>query len=709
MKKIFAIFSAALLLAACNDDFLDKKPLDKLSEDAVFNSDKLAESFVNGFYVVLPDPYQEGNVSCITDEGFFRYGGTSTRYILDGSLNADNVMPIAEGGYAHDTRTTTLNIWNRSYEFVYRMNSFIAQVTKPDNKLSTDCRNRLLGETYFLRAWAYYNMIQRYGGVPYITKVYSINEEYNAKREDFDVCVDKILADLDQAEQLVPTKEAATKGRINKDIVMALRARLLLVAASPLFNDPENPEGGMIRGQYSKDKWKKAFDANKAVVDRADNEGAYTMESTYDGYWMNSDTKENIWSKFFISNASSGNAKKAQVIYSVVYFNGWTSCEPTMALINDYEMKNGKKFFEAGSGYDPKHPFKNRDPRLYKTVALPFTYYQHTDQGVWYNEIPQGQYFSSNDSRIQYRESDGSPSYELKTYLLYEGVDPASLTKGSAFPDFSKKAKHQWDASSFSGFELNKWYIPNQPITESQVVTILYPWFRLPEFYLNLAECAYMLGDENTCRTYINKVRARADVNMPPVTESGTSLWDRYVNERRIEFAFEFMRYFDVRRWKTAPFYENVPMAGIRTMVFDKNSDGTPDDTLYTVTRVYNESENNTSYYWPNFYPQGSTPDKGPSNTYKYSGRSDGLLPQAFIERAKPQPAKSGDPLAYIIRYTWLGKDYEIDYGDCTLNFSPTPKFFPVLADGTYPNYLMPIPHSEINKAKGTIVQNPGY
>ena len=205
-----------------------------------------------------------------------------------------------------------------------------------------------------------------------------------------------------------------------------------------------------------------------------------------------------------------------------------------------------------------------------------------------------------------------------------------------------------------------------------------------------------MLGDENTCRTYINKVRARADVNMPPVTESGEALWDRYVNERRIEFAFEFMRYFDVRRWKTAPFYETVPMAGIRTMVFDKNSDGTPDDTLYTVARLYNESENHTAYYWPNFFTRTKDGvETKPSDTYTYQGRSDGHL--------------YGKPIEYKITYKWLGKEYVIDYGDCTLNFSPTPKNFPRLSDGTYPNYLMPIPRSEINKAKGSIVQNPGY
>ncbi len=86
-QKITVIFTAAaLFLVSCNNDFLNKTPLDKLSEDAVFNSTALAESYINALYTVLPDPFQEGNIGCITDEGYFRYGGSSTRYIASGNM-----------------------------------------------------------------------------------------------------------------------------------------------------------------------------------------------------------------------------------------------------------------------------------------------------------------------------------------------------------------------------------------------------------------------------------------------------------------------------------------------------------------------------------------------------------------------------------------------------------------------------------------------
>lgn len=653
ITKIILMSISVLLFVHCNDGFLDKTPLDKMSETAIFNSDALAEAHVNSMYLVIPDPFQEGNISAITDEGFFRYGGTSTRYILSGMMTPTNVMYMSEGGGAHNSRTTTLNIWNRAYKFIYSMNYFLEHVNSA-NKLTEETKSRLIGEVYFLRAWTYYNLIQRYSGVPIITKVFGLNDEFGIKRNDFDDCVNFILQDLEKAESLVPEKSKGLLGRINKDIVLALRCRLTLMAASPLFNDQNNPAGGILRGTYDKNKWNRAYDAAKAIVDRADIDGAYMMESGYDRFWKNINSTENIWCKFFVS---TGVAKKAQLLYSVVYFNGWTALNPTQALIADYEMTNGKKFFEEGSGYDPEHPFKNRDPRMYKTVALPFSKYQHTSGGKFQEE-------------------------ELLLYLQYNGKTREDFKSGKKEPDYDLKAKHLWHSTNTTGIELNKWYIPTAAITESETGTLLYPWFRLPEMYLNLAECAYMLGKEEECRTYINKVRDRNDVKMPHVTESGESLWERIVNERRIEFAFEFMRYFDLRRWKTAEFYENVPIAGMRTMILADDK-GMPKDTVYRVVKVYDESTNDKCYYWPNVPA---------SSTYVYAGEG----------------TRKGEAIDYIITYRWLGKEYKLDYGDCCLNISPTPKYFP-FKDGVYTNYLMPIPQNEIIKSEGSIEQNPGY
>ncbi len=656
MKKLYILLAAALALVACNDGFLDKKPLDKLSEDAVFNSDALAESYVNALYTVLPDPYQEGNVGCITDEGYFRYGGTSTRYIASGYMDPDNVMYIKEGGQAHNTRTTILNIWNRTYEWIYRMNYFLEYVNEKGTAMSDAAKDRLTGEVYFLRAWSYFLLIQRYSGVPIIKKPHKLSDDFTVERSNFDACVDFILGDIDAAIDLLPEKGDTPLGRINKDVALALKSRLTLVAASKLFNDPDNPEGGIFRGTYSKDKWQRAFDAAKAIVDRADVDGAYSLDDTYDGIWKDINSPELIWAKYFVatSDANDNYTKKAQLLYTVEYFNGWEAFHPSQAAQIDFEMKNGKKWFEDGSGYDPNHPYKNRDPRFYYCIATPFSIYENTDK-------------NGNTSQD-----------ELLLYYLYDGMtrEDFLMSKNETEPAYSSRAKHM-ASGNHGGLELYKWFIPTSYISESQTGSLLYPWFRLAEMYLNYAEAAYMLGKEDICREYINKIRHRPDVMMPDVTESGDFLFERLVNERRVELYAETFRYFDLRRWKLADFYENVPLGSARTMVL-KN--GNKMDTVYRVARLYDESKNNTNYYWANVPA---------SKTYFYAAEGP----------------RNGKPIEYIITYTWQGKQYTIDYGDCILNQNPTPRYFP--EDGR--NYLMPIPRNEITKSEGKLLQNPGY
>ena len=658
MKKIFLLIAATIALVSCKDGFLDKKPLDKLSEDAVFNSDALAEAYVNALYTVLPDPYQEGNVGCISDEGYFRYGGTSTRYIASGFMDPDNVMYMKEGGQAHNTRTTVLNIWNRTYEWIYRMNYFLQYIDEQGSAMSESAKQRLCGEVYFLRAWSYFLLIQRYAGVPIITKPHSLDADFTVERSDFDTCVDFILGDIEKALEMLPAKGETALGRINKDVALALKCRLTLIAASKQFNDPEQPQGGIFRGTYSKDKWQRALDAAKAIVDRADVDGAYMLDDTYDGIWKDINSPELIWAKYFVatSDANDNYTKKAQLLYTVEYWNGWEAFHPTQAAQIDFEMKNGKKWFEEGSGYDEKHPYANRDPRFYYCIAAPFYPYEHTDK-------------------------NGNTSADpLLLYYQYDNMtrDDFLVSKNASEPAYTSKAKHT-ASGNHGGLELYKWFIPTSYISESQTGSLLYPWFRLAEMYLNYAEAAYMLGDENTCREYINKIRQRPDVMMPPVTESGSDLWDRLVNERRVELYAETFRYFDLRRWKMADFYENVPLGSARVMVL---TNGNKADTVYRVARLYDETKNNTNYYWANTEA---------SKTYHYSGYA-----------SDPRYDK---PIEYIITYKWLGKEYTIDYGDCILNQSPTPRYFP--EDGR--NYLMPIPRNEITKSEGKLQQNPGY
>jgi hypothetical protein len=117
--------------------------------------------------------------------------------------------------------------------------------------------------------------------------------------------------------------------------------------------------------------------------------------------------------------------------------------------------------------------------------------------------------------------------------------------------------------------------------------------------------------------------------------------------------------------------YENVPIAGMKTMILEN---GTKRDTVYRMARVASEVDKNTCYYWDN-----------------------------SAERETYVAANSNRELVTKWTYSWLGQEYVIDYGECPLTFSPTQKYF------VPANYLMPIPETEIKKSGDTIMQNPGY
>lgn len=674
MKKIIALAVLAFALTACRDGFLDRQPLDSVSDEAVFNNAGLAKAYVNALYTSIPDPMQEANISCITDEAYFRFGGTSTRYMADGTVSAENVVYSSQGGPAHDSRTTILNIWTRAYDRIRKMNIFIQKMEGTTIDAAT--RDELLGEVYFLRAWVYTNLIQRYAGVPIIKNVFALGDDYTVERANFDDCVDFIYEDLDKAYNLLPGKENSVLGRANKDIVLALRSRLALIVASPLFNDPDNPQGCIFRGTYSKDKWQKAFDAAKAIVDRADVDGAYRLADTYDGYWKDLACPEVIWAKYFTPNSG----KKAQLEYSPESeVGGYESMSPTESLIIDYEMTNGKKFFEPGSGYDPEHPWANRDPRLYKTVLLNFQPYREYDSFEYCLYYQPGAFTVDNNEQNRQKYPDGEIDGNIIRPYPH-GYTRADFAKGKTTPDHTAKSKCMLDAKSTTSYNVVKWHIPEQPVVVDVNYSLMYPWFRLAEFYLNYAEAAFNLGKEEITRQYINKVRSRKDVMMPDVTESGASLWDRLVNERRIEFALETQRYFDLRRWKTAPFYENVPWLSCKVMILiqgnyfkdEKGSIKTDEttavrDTLYRVAKLYDPSTD-MSYHETEY-----------THTYSNTKRS------------------------LVFEYSWLGKKYKIDYGDCMANLAPTEKAW----DDKM--YLQPIPSNEMSKTGGKLVQNPGY
>lgn len=330
--------------SGCNDNFLDRKPQDKISEEDVFNNDDLLTAYVNACYNSIPNGYDFIMLSSVTDETYCRHGGTTCLVISRGELNPDNVTNDDWGWF------TGLNYWSKAYQYIRDINVFFEKIEEA--QISEEIKVRLTGEMKFLRAYIYSNLIWRYGGVPIITRSYSLGEQdYSIERNTYDECVDFILNELKEAIDILPDKMSGSNwGRASADVCKALRARVLLYWASPLVNTSNDIT-----------RWERARDANKEVMDLP----GYSLSSNYKNIFEE-DTNEEI---IFLRQFTKANGHNLMVNNSPNGYDGNGGNCPLQNLVDDYEMKaTGLKPAENGSGFDPNDPYKGRDPRFYMSV-----------------------------------------------------------------------------------------------------------------------------------------------------------------------------------------------------------------------------------------------------------------------------------------------------------------------------------------------------
>ena len=512
MKKIIYILVAILALNSC--DVLDMKPLDKVSDADVWEDSALIELYVNASYNSINHEFSQHMLSDASDETYCIHNWANFWVIQKGEMTSDNVTGISE----------KINYWKSAYSNIRTINVFFDRID--DAPVETDLKNRMKGEMKFIRAWIYANLIWRYGDVPLITDFLELNQDYKVKRDSYSDCVDFITKELDEAMTWLPAKSSSeTLGRATGDACKALKARVLLYAAS----EQNNPS-------HSKEKWEAAAEATKAVLD-----AGYSLGNDYQSVFLE-DNDEIIFARYF----TQANSTDFMLFNGRNGSNGWTGENPTQNLVNAYEMTNGELPYlneelplkiNPASGYDESNPYAGRDPRL--------------------------------DASILH---DGSMWAGRETETWHGGLDSPESSIGS------------WNASK-TAYAFKKFMVESIPPSGSSVKPEN-PWifFRLAEFYLNYAEIMYELGNEEQAREYVNKVRARQSVNMPPVTASGEKLRDKIRNERRVELAFEGHRFFDVRRWCIADETENRDLLA---MNIQKQADGTK---TYEVTMLLKRS-----------------------------------------------------------------------------------------------------------------------
>jgi len=523
LKFINILYFAASVsvLTSCKKDFLNVTPTDRLSDATITSDSVIFESFVINRYLGtrLTNKEAEGTLP-----GFgrgFEYAMWSS--LTDESIynNDDNTWLVQRGQLSPDNTGIAGTIWGRSYRSIRECNYALSNIDKV--AMSSVHKKLLKAEIRFIRAFRYHDLIRNYGSVPLMgDKVAELSQDLTDpslfEKKSIADCINYVVAELDAAAADLPKETFSStdksfgwlKGRTTKGAALALKSRMLLYAASPLYRDAN-----------SVDAWKAAVVAAKAVMDL----NLYSLYPNYQNLFISSEANnEVIFARYYTVGARH---VPMEIANGPNGHDGWGGNLPLQNLVDAYEMNNGKVITDPTSGYSEQNPYVNRDPRFYATVLYNGAQYRGRALETF---IPGGR-----DSK------DGPSNWNTSKTGYY-------LRK---FVDESMPINNPWNIAG-----LQPWI-----------------YFRYAEVLLNYAEAAnegygadvIPTGSTLSARDAVNLVRARAGVNMPglPVGLTQIQMREAIRRERRVELAFEEHRFYDVRRWKIADQTENLPAEGI--------------------------------------------------------------------------------------------------------------------------------------------------
>jgi hypothetical protein len=536
MKKIFNLLmfvSFIAILTSCNstDDFLNKQPLGDYSETSVWSDPALVQTFVNSMYRnALGFPFSIERLSDYSDESHFTPDWDVTNFNKS-LMTQDNLLGW-EVGWA--TPHTLHFRWEPLYANVRRTSIFFSKINDVPGDASVI--SDLKGQAYFLRAWTYFYLTNLYGGVPIITKAYGLTDEFTVARNSYEDCIKYVVGQCDSAIMNL-SDTYATDGHVTKGAALALKARVLLYAASDLHNPAKN---SVVTSGFSKPdllgytggdataRWTAAKNAAKAVIDlgkyslyKASPAATDSVANNFVELFTSKGTSEDILLQFFTPKTDEDWDGYNPALYCGPngYHNWGNNC-PLGDLVDDYEMKDGSKF----DWNNPQHkanPYAKRDARFYATVLY---------EGVQWRKRPDDALKIDPFSKIQVGHV-----YDASDKMIKAGLD----TREGPIED--------WNGGK-TGYYVRKWI---DPAIDPQYVKQDVPFkhIRYAEILMNYAEACIELGQDAEARTYINMVRKRAGQPELAASLSGDALRQAYRHERRIEFAYEDHRFWDVRRW----------------------------------------------------------------------------------------------------------------------------------------------------------------
>lgn len=530
-KLLIIVFSGLLALSSCINDFLDRKPLNVISDDNVWSSESAIQAYMAGMYENM----------FVEPHGWLLNWGAQSHY-TDEAMRSYSWGHPYNPTFADDFMSN--DVWGNTYKYIRNVNEFMEKI--PNSTISEELKARYIGEAHFIRAFYYFALVKRYGGVPLIKEVqeYSGNniEELKIPRNTEEETWNFIAEECDLAIQALPETYSATEQfRASKYAAAALKSRAMLYAGS--ISKYGNVQLNGLIG-ISQDKSNSFFEKSLNASDLIIKSNKYSLYdkgddkvANYQNLFLDKTLNEEaIFVKAYSVPDKGHNFDYAMAAPSFKIDWG-TNTSPTLELVESYEYTDGTpgtlKTEDANGNpivYDNADDiFKNKDPRFFASILYPNCPWQNN-----FVEIRRGVINSKGEKVEATSFADKFPE------------DPSITTSG-------KDGLVMQGDCSRTGFYIKKFMDPNNRVEQDRSETN-FMVFRYAETLLNYAEAAAELG-KNDGLEKLNEVRKRAGIK-----EKSALTIEDVRQERKIELAFENLRFWDLIRWRTATTVMNNTM-----------------------------------------------------------------------------------------------------------------------------------------------------
>lgn len=565
--RFISILSACLLLCSC-EKYLDRSPDMGLTEDDIYKDYNSLRGFLDKIFQTSANNNTESDILiymyAINSYGnlYSNVGNLSDEYVCvrnsDASkfVNAGNWLGCGEGQFEIDSRGRTAIA--RAYRGLRIANKVIGGIDQVPS-LTEDQRNKLLGQAYFLRAYFYFELIKRYGGMPKFDKAWNAADEFDVPRMTYQESNAWMQGDLDNAIAMLPDIWPDSEfGRPDKVSALALKAMTQLYAASPLM---QNGLDAIVDNGYGKEMAAEAARTAQKCIDAIEASSWYRLmdHDEYRSIYLMPNENQFAQPEYLWFNRTHpGNwSAFVRAQWLTQPYDDKTGAEgtpynaPSQNMVDMFERKGPDGQFypitDTRSGYEAvkyTDPYSDRDPRLANNIIVPGEAWGTDLNGVqYYLTTYVGGYSTNFITTNQFTNAAQQTGYLCKKFIWPEASIPL------------------FGAAGFNMYRLTTVYI------------------RVSQVYLDFAEASYeATGDPDaivdgcsmSARQALNIIRNRAGIGDLP---SGVDFREAYRRERAVELMFEGHRWYDIRRWMIAEelFKDEHPMKRVLAYPLDEN------------------------------------------------------------------------------------------------------------------------------------------